>query len=945
MSGFASRILKYFARYAAYASRRPWIPLLLSLGVAAAALVAASQLLQLDPRFDALLPSGTPSVEARAEARKRMGSSALYLIAVRSPDPVANYRMTRDLAKEISGWKETVWVLHRRDTEVFRKHALFYTDEKDLKELAVTLKRVVDRALQRARAKASGWEPLDDEEEEEIKKKDQADKDRLRALGDKYRFRLMQAKQEGLLAELDALLTKEKTLKKADKKRIRQVYRDALETFRQPRLSKRLDRWLPRHKELTAAQRQQLRKSIRDALINDSGDVTVVIAQLTKGTNNVEFARRVYLKGETLIKKLDPHKYHPEMIARVGGAYRSFREYDQAISDIRAASIASLLMVLGLLVVFFRRLRAIVVVLVPLLAGIAWAAGFAALAFGKMNIITSFIAAILIGLGIDFAIHLYSAYRSHRLGGANLEEGLSGAVHEAGPGMFTAAITTMAALLTLAAAHFRAFNEFGYIAAAGVLLCLVAALVVMPPVIAILDRIRTERFPAPKEGATRKLTAQRIRWLAATAGGLALIITAVLAWRAPSVAFEYDFKKLRGKGSAKTGIAYGEAMRGSSGSAPMVLMADSAAHIRLAHKELNRRKKAEQRCCDVYLAGSMPQGKWCKRMGLTNPRSRRIVYTAWDGTRKCRPRVRDIVTVATFIPEGQKAKLPHIRMIRETLRPTKKKGDPIEEASGDIRKELRQLRDYAQIDAPLTITTLPRWARRSLTEKVNGPDGKPRMGAIGLVYCSLHFRDVRDMIDMSRDYAQLKVGERPVRLAAGQFVVSEVVETVQKDGEHVFIYAFVAVLLLLLLDLLSISGALICFTTLTLGFLWSLGAMQWFDLKLGVYNMLVVPTALGVGIDGSVHLYHRFKRLGPAYADAPLGHTGTAVIASSITTTAGFAGLFFIAHGGLRTIAWFATVSIVLTLAGILTILPGLLIWRSRALQKKQVQDEPHPKP
>jgi len=944
MFGIATHLLRYFARYAAYASRRPWIPLLVLLVVAAGGLLAASQLLRLDPRFDALLPSGTPSVEARAEARKRMGSSALYLIAVRSPDPVANYRMSRDLAKEISQWPETLWVLHRRDMEVFRKHALLYTDQKDLKELAVTLKRVVDRALKRARAKASGWEPLDDEEEAKIKKRDQADKDHLRALGDKYRFKLMRAGQEGLFAELDALLAKETKLNMAEKKRIRRAYRDALAIFRQPTLSERLDLWLPRHKELSAAQGKQLRKSIRDALISDSGDVTVVIAQLTKGTNNVEFARRVYLRGEVLIKKLGPEKYHPDMIARVGGAYRSFREYDQAINDIRTASIASLLMVLGLLVVFFRRFRSLIVVLVPLLTGIAWAAGFAALAFGKMNIITSFIAAILIGLGIDFAIHLYAAYRSHRLGGADLEDGLSGAVREAGPGMFTAAITTMAALLTLAFAHFRAFNEFGYIAAAGVLLCLFAALLVMPPVIAILERIRAERFPTPKEGDTRKLTSQHIRWLATAAGGLALVATAVLVWRAPSVAFEYDFKELRGKGSAKTGISYGKAMRGSSGSAPMVLMADSQAHIRLAHKELVRRQKAEQRCCDVYLAGGAPQGKWCERMGITNPRSRRIVYTAWDGSRKCSPRVRDIVTVATFIPEAQQAKLPHIRMIRETLQPTKKKGDPIDEASKDIQKELRQLREYAQIDAPLTTATLPRWARRSLTEKVKGPDGKPRVGAIGLVYCSLHFRDVRDMIDMSRDYAQLNVGKHPVRLAAGQFVVSEVVNTVQKDGQQLFIYAFVAVLLLLLLDLLSVSGALICFTTLSLGFLWSLGAMQWFDLKLGVYNMLVVPTALGVGIDGSVHLYHRFKRLGPKYADAPLGHTGTAVIASSLTTTAGFAGLFFIAHGGLRTIAWFATVSILLTLVGILTILPGLLIWRSRALQKKQAQDETHPK-
>jgi hypothetical protein len=887
MSKLAPYLLRYFSRYARYVGRTPWLALAVLTVITGGALLAAATHLRLDPRFDALLPDGTPSVEARREARRRMGSSDLYLIAVKSPDPVANYRFARDAAARIAKWKETDWVLHRRDAEVFRRHALLYADEADLKELATVLARVIERAEKRAKRKATGFIELDDEYQAEQKKKDARDRERLKALARKYRSQI-KGKREGSLYD--------------------------------------------KHPEL------------QDALINPRGTVAVALARLEKGTNDVEFSRRVFVKGQRLIERLDPAKYHPEMVAKVAGAYRSFKEYDQALSDIQAASVASLVMVFGLLVVFFRRVRAVIVVLVPLLTGIAWAAGFAALAFGTMNIITSFIVAILIGLGIDFAIHLYAAYRAARQGGAELADGLERAVMEAGPGMFTAALTTMAALLTLTLAHFRAFQEFGLIAAGGVLLCLLAALLVLPPVVTALNRIRGERFAVQDRGE-RQWPRRRIRRLALAAGALALAATALLAWRAPRIAFEYDFKKLRGKGVAKTGISYGSAMQGSRGTSPMVLLGDSPAHVRAAHEELTRRQRLEQRCCDQYLAGKKPTGKWCEKMGFDDPRVVQMVYhrklrrhcedrTSPDCKPKrvkdCTPRVRDLVTVATFIPPHQRAKLKHIAKIRETLRPTRST-DPVLDAPKDLREDLEELRRYARVDAPLTPDDLPAWARRTLTEKRTGPDGKPRVGAVGFLYHGLHFRDARDMMRMADDYAQIQVGERPVRLASSNFVVADVVSTVQQDGRRVFLYAGIAVLLLLLLDLLSFSGALMCFVTLALGFGWALGLMQWLGLKLGVYNMLVVPTALGIGIDGSVHLYHRYRRLGADYARAPLGHTGMAVIASAVTTAAGFAGLFFIQHGGLRTIAQFATLGICLILAAILTILPGLLIWRARA--------------
>jgi len=884
MSKLVLPLLRAMARYARFSSRRPWLALLVIGLLAAAALAAAAHGLRLDPRFDALLPSGTPSVVARREAKRRLGATDLYVIAVKSPDPLANYRFIRKLAARISKWPETEWALYRRDASVFRRSSLLFASEKDLARGAKLLARIIHRAEHRAKAKASGFIELDDEEQGKEEAVDKRDRNELKAIYRRYRASA-KGERKGALFE--------------------------------------------KHPEL------------RDALLSDRGDVGVVLAKLKGGTNDVAFARSVYLKGKALIQELGPRRYHKKMIARVAGAYRSFKEYDQALSDVRAASIASLVMVLSILILFFRRLRAVVVVMVPLLVGIAWSAGLAGLFFGTMNIITSFIAAILVGLGIDFSIHLYAAFTAARREGAGLEDGLAQAVLESGPGMTTAALTTMAALLTLELAHFRAFQEFGMLAAIGVLICLVAALLVLPPVVGALERIVPEKVRGPREDSVSRRRLTWLRW--ATRGGAAVAIaaTALLTPQAPRIGFEYDFRKLRGKGVAKTGIAYGSAMRGSRASSPMAILGDSARHMRHAHKILVSRKRAEQACCDAYLAGKTPMGKWCRNMGLSDPRAIRMVYHGLTRrycknpqspacvprrVRVCKPRVQDIVTVATFIPDHQAEKLRAIRAIRRVLRPTKST-DPVLDAPKDIRGDLAELRKYAHVDRPLTVADLPFWARRLLTERVPGPDGKPRVGAVGFLYPWIHFRDVRDMMAMARDYATIRVDGRPIHLASSGFVVADVVATVQRDGARMFLYAGLAVLLLLLVDLLSLSGALLCFASLGVGFTWALGLMHLLDLKLGVYNMLVVPPVLGIGIDGSVHLYHRYLRLGQGYAKSPLGHTGGAVIASAVTTAAGFAGLFFIQHGGLRTIAQFATLGICLIIASILALLPGALMW------------------
>ncbi|MBN1652929.1 MAG: MMPL family transporter [Deltaproteobacteria bacterium] len=86
----------------------------------------------------------------------------------------------------------------------------------------------------------------------------------------------------------------------------------------------------------------------------------------------------------------------------------------------RKTSILTALGILLLLLFSFRSLRYALLTLVPLTAGIIITLGFAQLVYGGLNLVTSSFVSILLGLGIDFGVHLNHRYgEERRLAGDN----------------------------------------------------------------------------------------------------------------------------------------------------------------------------------------------------------------------------------------------------------------------------------------------------------------------------------------------------------------------------------------------------------------------------------------------------------------------------------------------------------------------------------------------
>jgi predicted RND superfamily exporter protein len=107
-------------------------------------------------------------------------------------------------------------------------------------------------------------------------------------------------------------------------------------------------------------------------------------------------------------------------------------------------------------------------------------------AFGiHINYANAFVATMIMGVGIDYAIHL--VHRLHLNGGV-LDEG----VLETGKGVALAAATNVAGFGTLAFGNYPAMRSVGIVALIGSLTCLVTALTLVPALMVKGARRRSE---------------------------------------------------------------------------------------------------------------------------------------------------------------------------------------------------------------------------------------------------------------------------------------------------------------------------------------------------------------------------------------------------------------------------------------------------------------------
>ena len=174
-------------------------------------------------------------------------------------------------------------------------------------------------------------------------------------------------------------------------------------------------------------------------------------------------------------------KDYPDVKAGLTGMIAIGRdEMVYSAQSLGYTTVIAIIAILLLLIISFRMWVAPIFAITNLLLGLVWAIGTAVIVVGQLNIMTQMMSVILLGLGIDFSIHIISGFTERRAAGDSIAEAMEKTFLKSGKGILTGALTTACAFLTLVISHSRGMKEMGLVTGMGLLAILLATMLFLP---------------------------------------------------------------------------------------------------------------------------------------------------------------------------------------------------------------------------------------------------------------------------------------------------------------------------------------------------------------------------------------------------------------------------------------------------------------------------------
>jgi len=165
-------------------------------------------------------------------------------------------------------------------------------------------------------------------------------------------------------------------------------------------------------------------------------------------------------------------------VVSLGGVHFAAASATSLISDLKWSSIAITVLVAGVFLLFFRRLRLLPLALLPGLLGNAIAAGAMGFADQRVHALTLGFASTITGISIDYAIHLFHRALGETEGDtkARMKAALRAVVSPVTLGCATA----VAAFLLVATSSFTSVRQLAAFAAISIGVSLLTALLLLP---------------------------------------------------------------------------------------------------------------------------------------------------------------------------------------------------------------------------------------------------------------------------------------------------------------------------------------------------------------------------------------------------------------------------------------------------------------------------------
>ena len=581
-------------------------------------------------------------------------------------------------------------------------------------------------------------------------------------------------------------------------------------------------------------------------------------------------------------------------------------------------TVIAVIAILVLLILSFRMWVAPVLAMTSLLVGLVWAVGTSALVVGQLNIMTQMMAVILLGLGIDFSIHIISGFTERRAAGDSIAESMAATFLKSGKGIITGAFTTACAFLTLVISHSRGMKEMGLVTGTGLLAILFATLLFLPTLLVFrerrLDR-RRERGKEKKAFIQRDISFRFLGNLTVWLGrryvftiATSIVITVLLVWAATKITFDHNYMNIEPKGL--TSIILQDTVLEKfdlSMDYALVLTDDADQSRAYAKKYRELGSVAVTEDISVYLPSEEEQKKRISHISEIREKIQTAEIKESLDVNDMEKLKEEIARLEMNVMEMQdmayiggqdkvdnKCKEivgdpddPDSRSVfQDLLDVMAAEGTPVTQGFADFHQKFAPYFKRAVIrmgsTEPIRLEDLP----ASILDRYGNANRDQFLVTVfpaGNIWQDKNFLDrfVEDLEGVS-DRA---TGMPPV--------FSALVEIIGRDGRNAVLLTLVIVFVLLIFDFHSPRMALMAMIPLACGIFWMVGLMHIVGMQLTVMNVMGLPLIVGIGIDDGVHIVHRWKHEGKGKIGIVFASTGKAILLTSLTTMLAFGSLVF----------------------------------------------------
>lgn len=553
--------------------------------------------------------------------------------------------------------------------------------------------------------------------------------------------------------------------------------------------------------------------------------------------------------------------------------------------------------------------RIFLAIIITLAVGLIACTTFAVGAIGALNPISIAFAVLFVGIAVDFGIQFSVRYRDERYRSGDLAEALRRTASGIGRPMAVAAIATSAGFFSFVPTDYTGVSDLGLIAGVGMLIGLALNLTLLPALIALM-RPRGERRAVGFSWAgpiDRFLIAQRLPLII-----LAVMIALGSAALLPKLRFDFNPLNLQNQKSESVAALFD-------------LMTDPM---------------STPYTIEILTPSPAAAGELADKLGAL-------------------PEVDQVLTISSFVPEDQDAKLAILADVKTLLGPSL--SPPVVLPPPNDAEFMAAI---AQCEALMKEISSrdPRAARLERDLKsllARGPDVLPALKANLSDGVKRRLEDMRlalsakkvslDTIpdDLKRDWVTADgralvqaypKGDARQNRVLRKFVASvrEIAPeatgmpvTIQESAKTVIgafvtagAIAVVAIALLLLAVLRRVEDVALVLGPLLLAGLMTLATSVLLGMPLNYANIIALPLLIGVGVSFDVYFVMRWRA---GASDLLQSSTARAILFSALTTGTAFGSLALSNHPGTSEMGKLLTIALIYTLFCTFVILPALL--------------------